>query len=591
MGVYLNERLVLHFSEPLDPDSVHTRSVRVVADDGSVARGRWIVNADRLEFVPAPVLARDRSDGGYRPGAEHSIELAGFPRVDGLRGESGSLLPESLRWTFRTVDLADAQRGPVFEDSSPTLAYPVILRTPMIRPLEPIQLHCEEPLDPSTVDSADFELLPRLSFELLGRTRGDAIAMVARLVRNEERQPYRTDAAIIELVPRDRRLAPGEYGLSVKRDAKLRDFGGHPTRVLNANFRADSLFVRVQAGARAADERIGRHVESFLDTRHRSLDPHGGSDGTALWSGNGRVEVRWPAAAGDGSAGAVELEGAVLTTDVHAARLHLASDATAEIENPRGLVVLRSQGRFEIDGDLVRGSVAVRPSAEESAQRLCALEEWLAHARSTARPGEWSTALAELAARDIDATVLIAGGDLVLKGNVRSESPLILVAGGLVRVSNAGQIRAPLLLFADAGSPKLDYTELVDGRASSVGADRFPWILDTPRDNPLVRPLRFSVWSTSIPGDGEQAARWMSEPLVSSHHGHGWANVTYLGEHRRDAGERPRTAFVEDPAALVDCPTVRLLIELDLFPGTAWDPPWVDDVSLEFEPRANGRTR
>jgi hypothetical protein len=65
----------------------------------------------------------------------------------------------------------------------------------------------------------------------------------------------------------------------------------------------------------------------------------------------------------------------------------------------------------------------------------------------------------------------------------------------------------------------------------------------------------------------------------------------YVGEHAPTGGERAEDVVVDDPAALVDCPTVRLLVELEVFPGAVWDPPFVDDVTLEYEPVGPKRER
>lgn len=589
-GVYLNERIVLHFSEALDAASVHLGSVRVVSESGEVARGRWLVEGDRLEFAPAPVLSRERTDGGYSPGTEYWVELRGFPAADGLRGESGAPLAQSLRWRFRTVDLRAPRSGPVFEDASPTNASPLVLRTPVIRPFEPIQLTCAEPLDPATIESTDFVLLPQLNLEAVGRTRGDAIPLVARLVRNDEREPYRDDCAVLQLTPRDRRLAPGAYGLAVRRDLRLRDFGGHVVRVLNANFRSE-LLVRVELGPRLQDETVRRHVESFVDARGRSSAPFGGSDGTALWSDRGRVEPTWPAVAGSGRDGNVELAGRSFVVDVHAARLSVAEEALAEIDAPRGPVLLRSQGALEIAGEFVRGPVGKRPEREEAERALCAFDEWLEEERRRSVPSDICAALERLASRALDATVLVAGGDLVVSGNLRSDSPVILVAGGQIRVGSERQIRAPRVLFHDVSSTALGFTSFVDGEVARALAADFPWSVGGPASNPLVRPVRWSVLSTSIPAGGDKASRWLAEPLVHAHDGQGWAHVSYIGEHGNSHAERVRDVIVDDPAALVDCPTVRLLIELEMFPDVPWDPPWVDDVALEYEIDNGGRER
>jgi hypothetical protein len=84
--------------------------------------------------------------------------------------------------------------------------------------------------------------------------------------------------------------------------------------------------------------------------------------------------------------------------------------------------------------------------------------------------------------------------------------------------------------------------------------------------------------------------------------------VRYVGEHVEGDADRPADVVVDDPAALVDCPTLRLLVELTLHPpgswlppwartrlesrpAVRWDPPWVDDVVLQYEPELAGKER
>lgn len=614
--MYLNERIVLHFSVPLDPDSVHPGSVRIVAEDGSPARGRLSVERDRVEFQPAPVLARDLSDGGYRPATRYAVELAGFPRADALRSDDGRVLSASLRWSFETVAVSEPRSGFVFEDSSPTSGSPVILRTPLLQPLQPIRLTCEEPIDPSTLWSEDFELLPELNFVAVGRTRGDAIPLVAKLVRNEEREPYKDDAAVIELTPRDRRLAPGVYGLNlVRRTVRLRDFGGHPLWVLNTNFR-EVFKVRVEASEPVEDASLARHVESFIDVATRSAEVVPGVDGAARWSGNGRVEVCFPAAAGSGRDGEVSLAGALASADLHAARVVLPQGEKAFVEGD-GTVVLRCQGRFELDGELLdrRGpESAGAPTAAEALQRLAArlggplptvsevIEIFLKSGgvraealqrlatRLRGRPPTVSEVIEALQREGVRATVLVAGGDLSIRGRIELTTPLVLVAGGRIRVSSDRQLQARRLWFVDGGTRSLGYVDANDGGPAMAFEHEQSWTVDGPVGNPLVRPLKLAVYSSSIPPAGG-AERWLSAPTVNLRAGAGSARVQYVGEHSAAGGERLGDVLVDDPAALVGCPTVRLLVELEVVPGAVWDPPFVDDVTLEYEPAGPKRER
>ena len=583
LGVYLNERLVLHFSEPLEPESVHGGSVRVLAPDGSAARGRLSVEGERIEFQPAPVLAADLADGGFRPATRYTVELAGFPRADGLRSQSGLSLASSLRWSFETVAVTEPRSGFVFEDSSPTSGSPVILRSLVIRPLQPIRLTCEEPIDPTTVRSEDFELVPEVAGPGAGRTRGDGIPLVARLVRNDERQPYKDDAALIELTPRDRLLAPGTYGLVVKRAVRLRDFGGHPLWVLNSSYR-EVLKLRVEPAASEDDGSLTRHVESFLDARTLSTQAVPGSDGSARWSGNGRVEVLFPAAAGRGTDGDVQLPaGAFEGRELHAATLAVSQATSVSLKAP-GTLVLRSQGRIEVAGELREerpSPVAGRPTLDAVLQAQ--------RARLGGRAPTVSEVVDALLDANVEAIVLVAGADLVITGSIELASPLVLIAGGRIRLASERQLRVPRLLFLDAGTRQLGFIDASGAPVLARAAEQ-DWVVDPPSANPLVRPLKLALYSSSIPPEGG-AARWRSTPTVNLRAGAGAARVLYVGEHAPSAGSRAPDVVVDDPAALVDCPTVRLLVELEVFPGPVWDPPFVDDVTLEYEPLGPKRDR
>jgi len=583
LGVYLNERLVLHFSEALEPESVHGGSVRVLAPDGTAARGRLSVEGDRIEFQPAPVLAADLADGGFRPATRYTVELAGFPRADGLRSQSGLWLAGNLRWSFETVAVTEPRSGFVFEDSSPTSGSPVILRSTLIRPLQPIRLTCEEPIDPSTLRSEDFELVPEASSPAQGRTRGDVIPLVARLVRNDERQPYKDDAALIELTPRDRLLAPGTYGLAVKRNVRLRDFGGHPLWVLSSSYR-EVLKLRVEPATGEDDGSLARHVESFLDARTLSTQAVPGADGAARWSGNGRVEVLFPAAAGRGTDGDLQLRaGAFEGRELHAATLGL-PPATSVALTASGTLVLRSQGRIEVAGELREE----RPSPAADRPTLDAVLQ-AQRERLDGRAPTVSEVLAALLEAQVPAVVLVSGADLVITGSIELTSPLVLIAGGRIRLASERQLRVPRLLFLDAGTRQLGFTD-ASGAPLLARADEQDWVVDPPSSNPLVRPLKLALYSSSIPPEGG-AARWRSTPTVNLRAGAGAARVLYVGEHAPSAGARTPDVVVDDPAALVDCPTVRLLVELEVFPGPVWDPPFVDDVTLEYEPLGPKRER
>ena len=109
-GVLLNETLVFHFSEELDPSSVTMASARISDAHGHSVPGEFEVRRDQLLFRPALALAKDLLDGGFRPKETYSCELGGFPLVSGLRARDGRVLESCYRSVFSTVSGSQGER-------------------------------------------------------------------------------------------------------------------------------------------------------------------------------------------------------------------------------------------------------------------------------------------------------------------------------------------------------------------------------------------------------------------------------------------------------------------------------------------------
>lgn len=568
-GVYLNEAVELFFSDEVDPASVHAQSARILSLDGVPARGRWEVSGRRLTFTPDPVLAPDLSDGGYRPEATYRVELSGFPRPDGLRGLGGEPLPGTLRWEFNVVSAGQGRHGFLFEDSSLERGLPLVLRTFEVPPGGPIVLEGEEPLDPSTLFGEDFLLQPQGAG---GRQLAAPIPLRARLAQNfDKRAPRRRGTTLVELIPQVRLESGASYRLQMKFQARLRDFGGHPVPYLPTlslpALAGQSALIHVrESSLPPADV----YLEPFLSPDNRSPEVVPGADGTAWWGDSGRVEVRFPRAAGDGRDGPLELRGRVEREDLHAVRILIPRDAQVELPARPGLVVVRAQGALRVEGALARRApVGEAPVflAGESVSR------WLSRVAS-----EGGTA-----------TVLVAGGDLTVTGELEVAGPLVLVAGGRLRLERQERIRAGeihVLPEAARGQPYLD--PVVDKIERTVAA---PLELDLVRDNPLVEPLTFAVRSGPIPREG-QAARWRGPPRIGGHAGTaGDYRVRFVGSSPgRGLGERS-DRVVEDPEQLTDSPSLRLQVELLVRPAASWDPPWVDFVEVSWDPVGAERPR
>lgn len=579
-GVYLNEPLVLHFSGPLDPLSVTRESVRIRPQGGGAsARGVFDVDGRRLRFRPDAALEPDLQDGGLRPGTTYHVELVGYPRIDGLRARDGRPLERSYRWSFRTAD----GDGPLYADQTPLSSSLLQLDRARLGRQEPIRLSCAEPLDPTSLRADDFQLL-FLSAERRSTSEPQVrIPLRARLVGNAE--PGAEDGgARIELRAETGDFEVGQYRLTISPETKLRDFGGNlawPSRP-GATPHFDLIVVHRETEIH----------ESFLDAERRSPLLVPGVDGTAFWAGAewgtgasasplllGRVTIRLPAAVGDGRDGRVVLSGTERRTDLHASRLAVPSGVRCELMAP-GTVVLRSQGRLSIAGELIRRGDGGPPMVFESGVPLSTPPP---PRRSNWRPERLSDWLSWAQQQDRPWTVLIAGGDLVLEvgAQLRAAGPLLLVAGGRVVVLGSLESQDDQLFVLG------EYEGSLPGKSYLTAM-----LIDTPLINPLVEPLQLAVVSAPIPRWGG-VERWISASSTSFE-GTGRVRLRYLPESLDPLAESlEEWGPVAHPADLPGG-ALRLLIELEQPPAdeaerarSVWAPPFLDDVHLFWEPRAS----
>ena len=540
-GLFLNESLTFDFSHPIDPASVTSESVRIVDQRGQRAAGEFRVDRNRIRFRPDPVLGAELADGGFRPGTRYTALIQGFPAPDGLRGRDGRPLARSVRWNFETAHLTEP-RGQMFVDHTPLFGlrlHPGEALT-TVRTDPRVVLFCEEPVDPSTLRAEDFHFLT---------PAGERVDLQVRLLANHDhlvvrgRRALRT-AAEIELVCMAE-LSPGVHSIRMAPDMELLDFGGNRVQPYSGTIEVD---VR---------ETAGTHVQDFL-RREANTRPVPGADGTAAW-GAGRVTIRFPRAAGDGRDGEIDLpDGSSDTKDLHATRLTLPAGRTCRLE-ASGLVVLRAQGRLSIEGDLVR-SVGEAPGLTvEEGERL---STWLERAREEDPP--W--------------TVIVAGGDLVVNGRIEVDGPLLLVAGGWIRVAERPRAAEnELWILGEGGGLALPST------ASTLALE-----LDPPTVNPLRTPLTYAVLSDPIPSSGS-VVRW-ERASVSGRENLGRFRVRYVREEDLPLGGSladwdPR----DDPRQVRPLGRLRLLVELTVGPAgygpgsdRRWSPPIVDGVRLNW---------
>ena len=591
-ALLLNDTIRLTFSEPVDPSSVTRRSVRLEdVETGRVAEGDWQIDGRLVRFVPEGVRRPGLSGGGLLPGRQYRLTVVGFPMLGAVRSVSGSSLERSTSLDYSVVPLGP-DGGQVLRDASPGRA--ALLRVAAgdqgsaeTLPLpwdEALELRCDEPVDPRTIDPADYEF--RLAPMRGPGTRAPGVSPAIRVAR-------------IELSSnRSEELS----GVSIGAGARLRFHPETPFPV--ASGRGAAVFELRQRGTAAGGIRdfsgtsIGRPQRPirFFVARWDLRSPEGAnsytfefaddldfvpvldraSDGTARWSGNGRVDVRFPAAAGGGSAGEVTLGATEERADIEAVRLTLPEGVRTELEGS-GLVVLRSQGRIDLDGALFRAAPAEPPPGMWDPSQLFlpvkdteSLSAWLRRARELDHP--W--------------TVIIAGGDLVVRGAIDVGTPLLLVAGG--RIRGAGRPRAAagqLWLLGEGGGFELPHQWDPNASPNVVP----PLTIDEPIRNPLVRPLTFVALSSPVP-KGQRPRLWLDADVLGHRGAGGDYRVQFMRADVLQGGEQGllEADRFDQPGLVVDPgggAPVRMRVELTVHPRRGpWDPPYVDRVELGWSP-------
>ena len=554
--VYLNEPLVVTFDQEVDLASITRQSARVLSE-GTAIPGRWEVDGVHLTFWPKPILRSDRMDGGYRPGLRHSLVLTGFPRPDGIRAQGGAHLAQTLRHDFVAKEI---RPGPSLFDLSMDPGRCEPLRPPGTAPGAPLLLQrgeaivlvCDEPLDPSSLVSEEFWIeadisAPGTQQGVLGRVAG----LHARLVQNNHFQSLATGScARIQFWP-DARLSEGGYLLRGVPQPSLMDMGGNLAwseaepitlarlRILPRGFGPDST-IRLD----------------FLDAHGKSPQRIPWADGTATWSDRGELSVALPAASGDGHEGVVVLTGEQTQGQREAIQLTVPAGSKAEFLDNAGLVILRSQGSLRIDGSLLR-------------QRQGQAGDPVQDHGSPDQPVLLSVLLDQALASGREWTVLIAGGDLIITGEVQVDTPLILVAGGRVRINGSVRCKSEHLhLLGEGGGLDLP------GIPSSL-----PGVLvDQPHLNPLQKPLLFAAISSPLPREVSQRYDW-GRLVVGGREGTGRWRVGFLPA---DVALE-RELVVRHPGLLQGEGSVRVLVELEVLPGGVWDPPALDFLRLDWE--------
>ena len=595
-GVLLNEPLVFHFSDELDPSSITGASARILDSKGKPILGDFEVRLDQLIFRPKLPLQRDLQDGGLRPDSRYSCELRGFPLISGIRSRDGRILSSGFQASFTTA--ANQADSRLFLDGTPDRASPLSLVQTTLGGAEPIRLVCSEPLDPRGVDGTAFNLQ---GFRELRRGetgepfRLESIAVQAALVANTP-EGARVELRAVEGQPGEaqfpRVLEQGEYHLVVREavdgspgeDVGIFDFGGHPVR---SAWALSQLPATLEVGAYRGTGGNRFHRFEFLSREMRSPAEVPECDGMALWGGNGFVGIRLPRAAGDGSAGSMDLGSGhdlmrAAGNDLHGSRITIVKGRKLDLSGSVGCVVIRSQGAMRLAGDLTRFSEtgdAARGTDETWGQwygRLQSLE--VATPPMSFGLGEgldgWISKAKEA---ENNWTVLVAGGDLVIDGDLRLDGPLLLAAGGRVRIGGSIEARE-IWIVGDGGGAAL---QPMAKSAEFRNAGRSPMLhFEEPRGNPLVAPIKVAVLSSPIRPDGAKIKWRMAS--IGARQGAGTVRVRFLGERDLLGGGVESIGPVDDLSLLDSCGSVRLWIELEATPGPNWDPPMLDFVELSW---------
>jgi hypothetical protein len=550
-GVYLNEAIVVHFSDEVERTSVTSASFSVRrARDGRLAQGYLSVDGPRVRFDPRVPLSRSLDDAGLFPGTRYVVVVRGYPYLDGVRSVRGVPLGATTRWSFETAERGDMPTQ-LFDDRTPAIGALLKLFSETVAPDEAVQLVCAEPLDPTTLHDSDFSLHLVTDAGLVDET-----PVWLRLLQNDHPRGRQPGRAVIEVRPR-KSLLPGTYILKPVAELHLRDFAGNQIWLPPMPSDAEGYVIEVRE--RDGDPSMQRMELDFLDTSLRSSIGVPGCDGTATWLGDGTVRLRIPAACGNGSEGELSLDGIVDATDVNSVRLRVPREARAELV-AEGLVVLRSQGSMTIEGQLLRRGNA---QAEFDDPRGLSISRWLDRAQTAERA--W--------------TVLVAGGDLILSGDVSMDGPLALVAGGRIRIVGDVEVAAGKLWLIGEGGGLGVVTHAIRPRLR----------IDEPLENPLVAPLYFAVLSAPLPPWGG-VDHWLGAD-ASGRDGVGTWGISYLPEDIEMDGMHARAdAFhpVDDPRLLPAGSGLRLLIEVFALPssppaGTSWISPVVDRAELRWE--------
>jgi len=513
-------------------------------------------------------------DGGYAPGGLHTLRILGFPAPGAVRNRTGHLLDQSYLHEFEVRDAQVGERA--FLDFSPNHCDSIQFvgrydgRLHHVKAGDGLTLECGEPLDPRSLRAEDFRIIQHAYSPRKGEPAEQVYSEVRAVIAKNTHASLVGQfeaAARIEIFPK-RALALDlkyYYSLRVSAEVALADFSGHspwpkvagPGHAARTRATADYAFRLVPAGAHDQN-----HLRlDFVDEGHLSSQRIPWSDGEVSWE-PGRLTLHCPREVGLGVAGEVHGSDAVHravklqeTYDLQATQLTIGEGDQLSVgqgDHKSPLCLLRSQTLLHCEGALVRSGVDEEiplPDRWLADHRGASLGDLLAHARDTGMP--W--------------TVMIAGGDLILDGTIDVATPLLLVAGGRVRITGTRVDRGyPIYVVGDGG-----------GTASVT---KLPLQMEAPGLNPLRKALVGASVTKILPSWVKERYEWESLELhmVS---GHGTVQVSFLPAEGPISEDR----LVNHPRLLPPDSPLRIVVSLTMPPGGMWDPPILDSIEFSWK--------
>ncbi|MBX3461920.1 MAG: Ig-like domain-containing protein [Planctomycetes bacterium] len=109
-----NEVLILQFSEPIDPASVNSSSIRLRTAGGEPPVGQLFVNGSMVEFIPTLSITGGQTFYGFTPGETYTLTIPGGPdQIEVVRSTSGKPFERTLTCTLQsTLGIVDLNGVP-----------------------------------------------------------------------------------------------------------------------------------------------------------------------------------------------------------------------------------------------------------------------------------------------------------------------------------------------------------------------------------------------------------------------------------------------------------------------------------------------